>query len=123
MNGVRDATLEMFKRYKRINSEFNKLCAPPKNDIEALIDKGIAEAYSLPIDKLSRWLGYVQGYLILNRVASVETERDIPKLDYILSKYKEFSTEGLPDFATGALNGAIAQFAEKHNNFKDVFKK
>lgn len=79
MNGVRDATLTMFKRYKEINDDFQTLCNPPRNEVGGLIDKGIEEAYNLPIDKLSRWLGYIQAYLINNKVTSVETERNFSR--------------------------------------------
>ncbi len=89
-------------------------------------EENLAQAAKYYRESLNVALNQNNGISIAFAIAgliSVETERDIPKLDYILSKYKEFSTEGLPDFATGALNGAIAQFAEKHNNFKDVFNK
>ena len=76
---VREATLVMFKRYKKINTDFESLCTPPKNDISGLIDRGISDIDVLPIDKLSRWLGFIQGYLIYNKVTSVDAERDFSR--------------------------------------------
>ena len=77
--GTRHATLAMFERYKKINNDFNTLCKPPKNEIEGLIDKGIEEVFTLPIDKLSRWLGYIQHYIISNGLTSVEAERNFSR--------------------------------------------
>lgn len=37
---------------------------------------GAAEAATLPIDKTSRWLGFVQGCLAMRGLISVDAERD-----------------------------------------------
>ena len=76
---IRDATKLMFLRYKNINSDYMVLCKPVKNEIEGLIDEGILKSETLPIDKLNRWLGYVQHYLINLNLISIEGERDFSR--------------------------------------------
>jgi len=88
---VREATKQMFIRYKSINNDFNVLCNPPKNEIEGLIQEGIDRAYELPVDKLNRWLGYVQHYLISNGLLSINGERDFSRPLY----HEAYLNEGL----------------------------
>lgn len=47
------------------------------HDLDAFIDEAILGASnSMPINKLNRWLGYIQGILIAARITDVETERN-----------------------------------------------
>lgn len=64
---IRKATLICFERYL---SEF-KLT----NNLKELIEKAIIEIDNYPIDKLSRWLGFVQGYVIFSEQTTIDKER------------------------------------------------
>jgi len=44
-----------------------------------LIDTAIEKSQSFPIDKLNRWLGFVQAALIFNGLTSVLEERDFSR--------------------------------------------
>ena len=76
---VRKATKLMFQRYEKINNDFMTLCNPPKSEVKGLIEEGISQAYKLPIDKLSRWLGYVQCSLISEGLVTIDGERDFSR--------------------------------------------
>lgn len=41
-----------------------------------MCDKAISEANNWPIDKLSRWLGFVQAILIIYGLTTINKERD-----------------------------------------------
>jgi len=69
---IRKATLIMFERYL---NEFDI----EDTNITNLINVGIENIDNLPIDKLSRWLGYIQGYLIFNNKTTVDIERNISR--------------------------------------------
>lgn len=67
---VRDATKECFERYLlfRLDEGTLELCKTAIQKIE-----------TLPIDKLSRWLGYVQGVAIERGLSTVKNERDFSR--------------------------------------------
>jgi hypothetical protein len=67
---TRKATEILFRRYLDFDLDENtkKLCK-----------KGIEKIDELPIDKLSRWLGYVQGVIIERGLSSVEEERNFSR--------------------------------------------
>lgn len=63
----------LFERYK-------EMLADTEDRVYNLCELGLKEIDTLPIDKLSRWIGYVQGYLIhVKKVTSVEIERDFSR--------------------------------------------
>lgn len=68
MYTVRDATLHMFERYQSFNIQ--------DKQIAGLLNEGIKQISILPIDKLSRWLGFIQGYVIFNNLTTVNIERE-----------------------------------------------
>lgn len=41
-----------------------------------MIETCIAECHTFPIDKLSRWIGFIQGVLACNGLLDVKAERD-----------------------------------------------
>ena len=66
--GVREATKEMFFRYYnglQLTQELDELCSYAISNID-----------TLPIDKLNRWLGYVQYHVISTGQTSIDKERD-----------------------------------------------
>jgi len=67
---VRDATKECFQRYLgfELDEGSRQLC-----------QKAIEEYNGLPIDKLSRWLGYIQGVIIERNLTTIQTERDFSR--------------------------------------------
>lgn len=68
---IRKATLLCFKRYL---NEFNL-----NEDLKILVEKAILEIDNYPIDKLSRWLGFVQGYVIFSEQTTIDNERDFSR--------------------------------------------
>ncbi len=60
-----DAIMKCVERYKPM--------AVPDQDLLKFLDEFNRE---VPLMKLSRWLGYVQGVLIDKRITTVEAERD-----------------------------------------------
>lgn len=79
---IRKATLLLFLRYKDnfiLTSELKTLC-----------EKAILEIENYPIDKLSRWLGYIQGYLCFTNQTTTKCERDISRPLF----HKAYTNEG-----------------------------
>lgn len=68
---TRNATKILFERYL---NDFHLT-----DDLTILVNKALDEIDVYPIDKLSRWLGYVQAYIIFSKQSSVEIERDISR--------------------------------------------
>lgn len=82
MDAIRNATKIMFLRY--LDKEKFHLTDDNRN----LCLTGIKEIETLPIDKLSRWLGFIQGYIIFSKQSSVEDERNFSR-EFFQSAYKE----------------------------------
>lgn len=80
---TRKATLLLFKRYK------NKFILT--DDLQKLCEKGIIEIDTYPIDKLSRWLGFIQGYVCSTNQTTIKLERDISRPLF----HKAYQREGL----------------------------
>jgi hypothetical protein len=83
LEGVRKATSILFLRYLAIlaQQEDTGTSFPAGTETSHLIwlcRKG-AEAEELPVDKLSRWLGFVQGVMSSRGLISMETERDLSR--------------------------------------------
>lgn len=68
---VREATKLCFERYL---NEFNLTL-----DLNILAGKALIEIESYPIDKLSRWLGFIQGYVIFTKQTTIRKERDFSR--------------------------------------------
>ena len=80
-HAVREATRRAFERCERLAVDSGEASSEVDGDMAlsravALARVGIEEWDSLPIDKLSRWLGYVQAVLVANGLTTVDRERD-----------------------------------------------
>lgn len=64
----RKSLLKCVKRYKEMSPRGDLL------DFIHLFEKGIKE--NLPLMKLNRWLGYIQGCLITRKFTTVDRERE-----------------------------------------------
>ena len=73
---IRKATLIIFRRYEKVLVEdtINK-----NIDILKLTQEAINKINELPIDKLSRWLGYIQYHMILTYEFTIDTERNFSR--------------------------------------------
>lgn len=74
---VRQATAEMFRRYTDMLGE------PGAGHTDArlrwMCATALQHAEDWPVDKLPRWLGFVQGVLVERGVLSIDTERDFSR--------------------------------------------
>lgn len=68
---IRKATEICFKRY---NDDFVLT-----DSLKELVEKALLEINNFPIDKLSRWLGFVQGYVIFSNQTTIDNERDFSR--------------------------------------------
>lgn len=68
---IREVTKLLFERYL---NQF-KL----SEELQRLSFKALEEIETYPIDKLSRWLGFIQGYVIFTNQTSVEIERNFSR--------------------------------------------
>ncbi len=68
---IRDATKTLFERYL---NEFNL-----NEDLNILSKKAIEEIENYPTDKLSRWLGFIQAYVIFTNQTTIDVERDFSR--------------------------------------------
>lgn len=80
---VRSATKKCFQRYLDFILD---------TDIRALCEKGIKEIDNLPIDKLSRWLGFIQGYVVFTKQTTVQTEREFSRNLF----HEAYTNESIP---------------------------
>ena len=62
---------QLFQRYL---NEFNLT-----NNLKELSIEAIDKINDYPIDKLSRWLGFVQGYIIFTNQSTIDIERDFSR--------------------------------------------
>lgn len=88
MTSVSAATAEVFERYRNIIDAQQASGAedPLAEDrylslknLSWMCAQGAAESDRLPLDKISRWLGCVQGCLGMRGLISIEAERDITR--------------------------------------------
>lgn len=76
MNSVRTVTKLLFQRYlPMIPSEGNASHDLTFVQLKVLCQQGIELSDTLPIDKLSRWLGYIQCTLNIHQITDIDTER------------------------------------------------
>jgi len=85
---VKQATLICFRRLKMFH---------PSKEAFLLIDKAITNIDTLPIDKLSRWLGYCQCMAIMEGKTTVQDERDFSR-PLFHAAYEEMGIEIPPSF-------------------------
>ena len=68
---IRDVTKLLFERYL---NQFEL-----SEGLKRLSHKAIEEIENYPIDKLSRWLGFIQAYVIFTNQTTVDIERDFSR--------------------------------------------
>jgi len=81
---LRKTTNTLFKNYRTILLKVTKdpLAENPRLSIENLLwmcEEGINSGDALPFDKVSRWLGFIQGCLAMRMLIDVDEERDISR--------------------------------------------
>ena len=87
---VREATRRLFERYRTLCTAALAAGAPPLAPADApaetalphlvwMCDAALASLDADPIDKGSRWLGYVQGVLVMRGLVTVGAERDFSR--------------------------------------------
>lgn len=82
---VRSATKVLFERYIRLIRESAPIVEDYGPDETAMDHltwmcvKSLENLDKWPEDKLSRWLGYVQGVLTVRRIIDVQEERDLSR--------------------------------------------
>lgn len=76
ITSIKDANLILIKRYKSIVSAFCQTSTRPK---ELGMCEALLENPDWPIDKVSRWIGFIQRGLIDAKMTSVDFERDFSR--------------------------------------------
>ena len=75
----REANKLLFERYIEILRD-NNFDGPDKANSEHLIWMcENVDCENWPIDKISRWLGFIQGILIYNNILTVDDERNFTR--------------------------------------------
>ena len=81
-------TEQLFKRYQKVLStqkpeNFSKLAKPEKRcslgNLQWMCSVALENMDQFPIDKLSRWLGFIQGVMCTHGLISVDGERDFSR--------------------------------------------
>jgi hypothetical protein len=80
---IREATHDLLNRYLY---DF-KLT----DNLKLLAEEGIKNIMKYPLDKLSRWLGFIQGYIIFSGQSTVEIERDFSRPIF----HKAYEADGI----------------------------
>ena len=68
---IREATKLLFERYL---NQFEL-----SEELKNLVLKALEEIHVYPLDKLSRWLGFIQGYVVFTNQTTVEIERNFSR--------------------------------------------
>ena len=68
---IREVTKLLFERYL---NQFEL-----SEELKNLVLKALEEIHVYPIDKLSRWLGFIQAYVIFTNQTTVDIERDFSR--------------------------------------------
>lgn len=80
---VAAASFTLFERYSNILQNTGDFASNvqgcTREHLLWMCETAQAQGSTWPIDKLSRWLGFVQGVLTMNGLLSVETERDFSR--------------------------------------------
>lgn len=82
---VRSATLVLFARYEALIRQEQRAAEAsedPRLSLDNLVwlcERAREPDLGLPLDKISRWLGFVQGCLAMRGLISVDEERDLSR--------------------------------------------
>jgi len=81
---VRNATAALFRRYLAILEAADDCLPAPDpragiSNLRWMCRTALENIGSDPIDKLSRWLGFVQGTLVMHGLACVDAEREFSR--------------------------------------------
>ncbi len=81
---VQEATVEILKRYKGIllddaTMDLIHVSGTSTSHLIWMCKTAIDHADSWPVDKLSRWLGFIQGVMTMRGMISVQEERDLTR--------------------------------------------
>ena len=68
---IREVTKILFERYL---NQFEL-----SEELQRLSLKALEEIHTYPLDKLSRWLGFIQGYVVFTNQTTVEIERNFSR--------------------------------------------
>ena len=78
---IREVTKILFERYL---NQFEL-----SEELQRLSLKALEEIHTYPLDKLSRWLGFIQGYVVFTNQTTVEIERNFSRhLSHNAYKYE-----------------------------------
>jgi hypothetical protein len=127
---IKDVTIQLFQRYKSIIEEKY----PEEDGDETSLNhlKWMCDHVlnsDMPIDKMSRWLGFVQGLLTAKKIISVEEERNFSRPLFHQAyenedinnpgkhERKVFRTEDLSEETIKAIMNS--KMDEKHNYLND----
>lgn len=89
-NDIKVVNVHLFERYYRIiDKRKTKTSLLKLDNLLELCDKAVNRVDDFTIDKHSRWLGYIQGFLAANGLIDVQVERDYTRILYqnIYKKY------------------------------------
>lgn len=81
---VAEASTTLFHRYLTIidKQADDPLESHPRlslGNLRWMCTQGIQDAHNLPLDKISRWLGFIQGCLAMRNLADVDEERTVSR--------------------------------------------
>ncbi|MCW3782894.1 hypothetical protein [Defluviimonas salinarum] len=100
---LREVTRDLFRRYGGVIAATDRTGDPFAADPRLSLDnlawlcrQGEVEALALPLDKLSRWLGFVQGCLAMRRLIDVDGEREATRPAF----HRAYAAQGLERPAT-----------------------
>lgn len=104
---VREATIILVKRYQNMLQAFNQGGGKPPHEL--LMCNTLLQNSLWPIDKMSRWLGFIQGYVISKGYTTVQAERDYSRPLF----HEAYKTEGIeiPETLEG-----LEQHGHSHEN-------
>ena len=89
---VQDATDTLFKRYNQKIQKNGSMLHPDVKQRLMLMGIHALSHPELPIDKRSRWLGFIQGCLWMEGIIDLEEEREFSR-ELFQQAYKD---EGIP---------------------------
>lgn len=93
---VQEATLKLFARYRQILEGRDKTEEVPAGcgykHLQWMVETALAFGHAWPEDKLSRWLGFVQGVMTMRGALAVDVERAVSRVLF----HDAYSRSGLP---------------------------
>ena len=88
---LKDAYDEIFRRYNGLAQNNADIPSDQQYKIQSMGIYCISH-HEMPIDKISRWLGFIQGILYAHNLLDINEERDITR-PLIHAAYKEMQKE------------------------------